>query len=72
MKAARNLRSTSTLNPWTYYCLFGLLATTGMRISEALDLQVKDVDWTEGPLVSLRTPHVTFPAKTGSSRHIVR
>jgi len=24
------------------------------------------------PLVSLRTPHVTFPASTGSSRHIVQ
>jgi Phage integrase family len=60
MKAARNLRSTSTLNPWTYYCLFGLLATTGMRISEALDLQVKDVDWTEGIL--------TIHGKCGKSR----
>jgi hypothetical protein len=26
----------------------------------------------DGPLVSLRTPHVTFPANAGSSRHIVR
>ena len=33
LQAAQNLRSTSTLKPWTYYCLFGLLATTGMRIS---------------------------------------
>jgi integrase len=50
LEAARNLRSTSPLNPWTYYCLFGLLATTGMRISEALDLQAKNVDWSEGVL----------------------
>ena len=48
LKAAQNLHSTSTLKPWTYYCLFGLLATTGMRISEALNLQVRDVDWSEG------------------------
>lgn len=50
LAAAQSLRSTSTLNPWTYYCLFGLLATTGMRISEALNLQTKDVDWSEGVL----------------------
>lgn len=61
LKAAQNLRSTSTLKPWTYYCLFGLLATTGMRISEALNLQVKDVDWPEGIL----TIHGT---KFGKSR----
>jgi integrase/recombinase XerD len=47
LKAAQHLRSTSKLKPWTYYCLFGLLATTGMRISEALNLQVNDVDWSE-------------------------
>jgi integrase len=47
LKAAQNLHSTSTLKPWTYYCLFGLLATTGMRISEALNLQIRDVDWSE-------------------------
>jgi len=28
LEAARNLRSASALNPWTYYCLFGLLART--------------------------------------------
>lgn len=32
------------LRPWLFYCLFGLLAVTGLRISEALDLQVEDVD----------------------------
>lgn len=31
--------------------MFGLLATTGMRISEALNLQTKDVDWSEGVLL---------------------
>jgi integrase/recombinase XerD len=61
LKAAQNLRSTSTLKPWTYYCLFGLLATTGMRISEAINLQVKDVDWSEGMI----TIH---GAKFGKSR----
>jgi integrase len=50
LKAALNLPSTYSLRPWTYYCLFGLLAVTGMRISEALNLKAKDVDWSEGVL----------------------
>jgi integrase len=32
------------LRPWMFHCLFGLLAVTGLRISEALDLKVQDVD----------------------------
>lgn len=32
------------LRPRMFYCLFGLLSTTGMRISEALNLHVTDVD----------------------------
>lgn len=32
------------LRPWTYHCLFGLLSVTGLRISEALDLRLDDVD----------------------------
>jgi integrase/recombinase XerD len=50
LEAAQNLHATSILKPWTYYCLFGLLATTGMRISEALNLHAKDIDWSEGVL----------------------
>jgi integrase len=46
----RNRRLASSTNPRTYYCLFGLLATTDTRISEALNLQTKDVDWSEGVL----------------------
>lgn len=60
LEAAQSLRSTSSLNPWTYYCLLGLLATTGMRISEALNLQTKDVDWSEEVL--------TIYGKCGKSR----
>jgi integrase/recombinase XerD len=63
LKAAQNLRSTFCLKPSTYHCLFGLLAATGMRISEALNLQVKDVDWSEGII----TVHGT---KFGKSRLI--
>ncbi len=32
------------LRPWVFHCLLGLLATTGLRMSEALNLQVADVD----------------------------
>lgn len=32
------------LRPWTYYCLFGLLSVTGLRVSEAQNLEVQDVD----------------------------
>jgi integrase len=32
------------LRPQTYYTLFGLLACTGLRISEALNLNAEDVD----------------------------
>jgi integrase len=32
------------LRPWVFHCLLGLLSVTGMRISEALDMQVDDVD----------------------------
>jgi integrase/recombinase XerD len=50
LKAAQNMPATHSLQPWTYHCLFGLLAVTGLRISEALNLRVTDVDWTEGIL----------------------
>lgn len=61
LKAAGNLPPTYSLKPWIYRCLFGLLAVTGMRVSEALNLQVKDVDWSEAVL----TIHGT---KFGKSR----
>jgi integrase/recombinase XerD len=63
LKAAQNMPATYSLKPYTYYCLFGLLALTGLRISEALNLQGKDVDWSEGVL----TIH---GAKFGKSRLI--
>jgi integrase/recombinase XerD len=43
-------RRTASLRPWTYHCLLGLLAVTGMRISEALDLRIEDVDLGSGLL----------------------
>jgi integrase/recombinase XerD len=61
LKAARDLPPTYDLKPWTYYHLLGLLVVTGMRVSEALNLQQKDVDWSQGVL----TIHGT---KFGKSR----
>lgn len=38
------------LRPHTYFTLFGLLACTGLRLSEALNLTRPDVDWEQGVL----------------------
>jgi integrase/recombinase XerD len=32
------------LRPWIYYCLFGLLSVSGLRLGEARNLQLQDVD----------------------------
>jgi len=50
LKAARNLPPSTGLRPWTYYSLFGLMAVTGMRISEVLRLDHADVDLKQGLL----------------------
>jgi integrase len=34
----------SKLRPWTYHCLFGLLSVTGLRLGEARNLELQDVD----------------------------
>jgi integrase/recombinase XerD len=49
------------LRPWVFHCLFGLLSVTGLRISEALDLKLCDVDLDQGVL-TIRA------AKLGRSR----
>jgi integrase len=51
LQAALNLVTPHKLQPRTYYSLFGLLALTGMRLGEALDLQPRDVDWSESVLM---------------------
>jgi integrase len=38
------------LLPWVYYCLFGLLSVTGLRLGEACNLELDDVDLTTGVL----------------------
>jgi integrase len=50
LKAALALPPAKALRRWTYYCLFGLLSVTGLRIGEALALQRQDVDLNQGIL----------------------
>ena len=38
------------LRPWVYYCLFGLLSVTGLRLGEACNLTLPDVDLAAGVL----------------------
>jgi len=51
----------SALRPWTYHCLFGLLSVTGLRIGEARNLELQDVDL-EAAVLTIRG------AKFGKSR----
>lgn len=44
LKAARAMSPQGSLRPATYESLFGLIAATGLRISEALHLRCADVD----------------------------
>jgi integrase len=52
-RAAANLRPTGSLRPLMYTTLFGLVAATGMRISEALAMRLEDV--TEDGLIIRQT-----------------
>jgi integrase/recombinase XerD len=61
LRAARQLPSTHGLRGPTYHGLLGLLAVTGLRISEARNLQTEDVDLKEG-ILTIRG------AKFGKSR----
>ena len=62
LEAAKNMPTTHSLQPWTYHCLFGLLAVTGLRISEALHLRSTDVDWSEAILTNPRLQVQQVPA----------
>ena len=61
IRTAARLVSPKELRGCTYSTLFGLLAVTGMRISEAISLDRNDVDLVEGIL------HIRM-AKRGKSR----
>jgi integrase len=55
LQATDDLLPTDGLRPKTYRTLFGLLAATGLRISEALHLQPQDVDLARGMLTVRQT-----------------
>lgn len=55
LAAARRLQPSTALTPHTYATLFGLLACTGLRVSEALRLTRNDVDWERGVLTVRQT-----------------
>jgi integrase/recombinase XerD len=38
------------LRPWTFYCLLGLLSVSGLRLGEARNLELQDVDLKAGVL----------------------
>jgi len=61
LAAARTLPSITGLRRWTYPTLFGVLAVTGLRISEVVALDVADVDL-HGALLTIRA------TKFGKSR----
>lgn len=41
------------LRPWTYYCLFGLLSVSGLRVGEARNLKLSDIDF-DGAVLTIR------------------
>jgi len=53
--SAKNLSSPIGLRPYTYATLFGLLAATGMRLRESINLHIKDVDLKNGILTIYQT-----------------
>jgi integrase/recombinase XerD len=50
LTAARSLPPADGLRGWTYYALLGLLSVSGLRISEALNLRLTDLDLRESVL----------------------
>jgi len=50
LRGALDLQPVDGLRPWTFYCLLGLLSVAGLRIGEAIRLQLEDVDLQAGLL----------------------
>lgn len=55
LSSAKELEPKGSLRPLTYSCLFGLIAATGLRFSEALHLSRSDVDLGTGTLTIRQT-----------------
>jgi integrase len=55
LAAARDLGPSGSLRPVVFETLFGLIASTGLRVSEALSLVNADVDLVAGTLTVRKT-----------------
>jgi len=55
LAAARGLNPQDSLRPITFETLFGLIASAGLRVSEALSLLDNDVDLSDGTLLVRQT-----------------
>ena len=55
LAAARTLGPAGSIRPFTYETLFGLMASTGLRVSEAIHLRDADVDLKRGMLTIRQT-----------------
>lgn len=55
LKASLLLKSNQNIRAHTYYTIFGLLAVTGLRISELTSILISDVDFIEGRLIIRKT-----------------
>jgi integrase/recombinase XerD len=63
LKCCKNIFPKHELRPHTYFTLFGLLAVTGIRISEALTLRHESIDLKNGIITILHS-------KLQKSRHV--
>lgn len=55
LKGCEELEPEGSLHPLTFSTLFGLIATCGLRLSEAVELQKQDVDLKNGVITIRRT-----------------
>ena len=49
------------LRPWTYYCLFGLLSVSGLRLGEARNLKLSNIDF-DAAVLTIRGTKLESPA----------
>lgn len=68
LTAALALAPADGLRQWTYHTLFGLIAVTGMRITEAMGPARGDVDLDAGVLTSSRKVVIAGPNAVRSMR----
>jgi len=74
-KAAKQSRAPKGLWGWTFYTLFSLLAVTGMRVAELVNLNREDVDLKDGILIireSKFRKSRLIPIHTSTSRALAR